>query len=281
MGLKICRLLAGYVNEHGPKVKWETTAELADNAVLAALQLLAERQQELLPADPHAEPADNAVMAALQVLAERDLPDAVEQEVDFNFAKLDWGRCDTRAHGFYATDVYASKAFFERTKDKPEERRKNGKLAGKAYFRANLKKANLQWANLKKANLQWANLQEANLQEANLQAANLKLADLRLANLRGAKLQVADLRGAKLQVADLRGAKLQVADLQKANLRGSYLQAANLQAAFNGGADSGEPLALTFEDLKDRGILWCEHTIFPDGTRRNPDGTIIAEEPTP
>jgi hypothetical protein len=231
MGLKICRLLAGYVNEHGPKVKWETRYEEYGNES-GSHELVIETTIPL-PIDPKAEPADNAVMAALQVLAERDLPDAVEQEVDFNFAKLDWGRCDTRTHGFYATDVYASKAFFERTKDKPEERKKNKKLSYKAYVRAKLQQANLQVADLK-----WADLQRADLKWADLQEA-----DLKWANLQGANLQVADLKWA------------------------------DLQEAFNGEDDNGEPLALTFEDLKTQNIIWDERTVFPDGTGRHPDGT--------
>ena len=68
--------------------------------------------------------------------------------------------------------------------------------------RANLDRANLDWArlngaNLDSANLDWASLAGANLDRANLDSANLDWANLDRANLDGANLNRASLNGAK------------------------------------------------------------------------------------
>ncbi|MFM7469729.1 MAG: pentapeptide repeat-containing protein [Vampirovibrionales bacterium] len=151
---------------------------------------------------------------------------------------------------------------------------------------AELQGANLQGANLQGANLQKAKLRRANLQEANLQETNLQKADLRFANLQGADLWRADLWRANLQEANLQGAELQEAHLEKANLQGTNLQEANLQgtnlqetdlwrADLTRAFDSWNKIPLTAENLIDRGIIWSEETIFPDGKRYDSDGKPI------
>ena len=251
MGLKSCRLLAGYVNEHGPKVQWDKRGNLQPRAV-------------------DAKPADLAIMAALQVLAERNL-EAEEAAVNFNFAELDWGRCDTQAHGFYATDVYASKAFFERTKEKLCERERNTKLCQKSFLRAHLNHADLRHYNLIEARLIQASLVSADCESINLRGANLNKADLQIANLGGAKLLSAKLQGANLHMAhDLRGRKCISANSEE-----------ELDEKLRESNPYGTGEKLTFEEIKKQYVKFDEHTIFPDGTRRNRDGTIIAEEPTP
>jgi uncharacterized protein YjbI with pentapeptide repeats len=89
-------------------------------------------------------------------------------------------------------------------------------LAGRAFWRGDLRRALLDGANLAGANLDHADLRGASLQGAKLSSASLwevKLAgaDLRDADLRDAKLDHADLRGADLTGADMTGASLKSA----------------------------------------------------------------------
>lgn len=91
-------------------------------------------------------------------------------------------------------------------------------LAGRSFWRADLRRALLDQADLTGADLDHADLRGASLPGARLAGASLweaklGMADLRNADLSGAKLDHADLRGAELTGAGMDGASLTSARL--------------------------------------------------------------------
>lgn len=110
-------------------------------------------------------------------------------------------------------------------------------LNGANLFKAQLKKANLFKAKLNQANLNYANLNDAVLEKAKLKKAVLIWGELKGADLKGADLRGADLRKANLDFADLRGADLRGADLREASFVGANLEGADFRGANLEGAN--------------------------------------------
>lgn len=113
-------------------------------------------------------------------------------------------------------------------------------------------------------------------------AAILKDADLSSADLQGADLSHADLRGANLEDVNLNRATLRLAMLQSAHLRFASFQNADLWRARLSGADlrhvKFNDADLSFADLNDtlleRGVMYNEKTILPDGSKWTPDADM-------
>jgi uncharacterized protein YjbI with pentapeptide repeats len=204
-----------------------------------------------------------------------------------HFIKANLQGVDLQGADLYEAKLQDAK-LQEANLQKADLRRAN--LQGANLQEARLEGADLQWAKLQGADLflvklqsaklqgaklQGANLQEATLYEARLEGADLQGADLQWAKLQGANLQMAELQRTELQSANLKGSDLQHTNLQGSALQGTNLQYARLQNAYDGYNDEGELIRLTFEALRDRGILWDEETIFPDWKRYGQDGTPL------
>jgi uncharacterized protein YjbI with pentapeptide repeats len=95
---------------------------------------------------------------------------------------------------------------------------RNLNLAGRSFWRVDLR-----WALLDGCNLAAANLDHCDLTGASLKGVSLSRASLWEAKLGGADLRDADLRNAKLDHADLRGADLTGANMDGASLKFALL----------------------------------------------------------
>ena len=111
-------------------------------------------------------------------------------------------------------DVQAALTVIGRVNIKDDSNNNNKLVLSQTNLKkADLRKANFQYADLSGSNLRWTDLEEANLREADLQGANLFGANLKNADLRKAKLAGTKLVGAEFQDAQLEGTKLEGADL--------------------------------------------------------------------